>query len=116
MAERDLKREALRTVNAVRKVLGLRRLNRLPKGERGDNMGCPLARAFPGDVHVGQGSITASEAVAAALIEAHAARDCCDIFPGPHVSIGGTLLADFVNAFDGGEFPELVRQARGEQL
>jgi len=97
----------LKCLNDARKVLGKEPLNTIPKGVVGSACLCPVAQAFD------------CEAVVSSLEIALDAEDCFFAenvsnvwgtrYRGEYSVVPPPILADFIEAFDDGKYPELVR-------
>jgi len=107
-----LKRSALALVNKGRLAFGWEPLPTLPKGNKTEPSSCPLAVAFNGEWAVGGSDIEGlSDSAYNTLAKAWGIETSYDPDYGhPDWLELPPKLADFVDAFDNGEMPELVEE------
>jgi hypothetical protein len=102
MSTKPLPDRALTYVNGLRRELGRKPLQKLPKGEIGEAESCPIANALPGVVEVDV--------------------DCIQFYePDPDGLLGNSPgkkrkpprhVRQFIEEFDSGTYPELERKPK----
>lgn len=110
-----LLKQALRQVNIARIALGATALAEMPKGEIGECLTCPIARALSHDKYecsVGNGSLHWPRH--SDEVHRKVARAWGTEYTGRGNVIMPTMLRGFVERFDCGMIPELREERKGK--
>lgn len=112
--------KVLDLVNSARAAQGLNSISVLPKGVKEDGRNCPLARGLNGAVYRIDGDvIELGELTEEQLEKWVIAWGLEEDFNMEHLEDVGMLgtpqeLADFIEEFDDGKYPELVEEKKDE--